>query len=298
MDGIKTLDDVMQDAVLNPDIIAMLDGGNGKREYKPFVDFQVDTDGFQPAEPWDGDIEHAPILFLSPHPAYNRDENCPRYYRDSKKLKQSGKDITLDELKTYLRDHFRQYVAVDGDEVKLNIPLLGDGDKERVEEVIHWSCVYNHMADIFPSGVTDPQMSQKDYVREVMKYAALVPLVPFRINSDKDAVTSAADICWEEFTRHTLYHAGASIFVLIGGTVLNTFLKQNIKDSKKRQDVEKEVKGGNIYRHTGDDKNERLVVWLKFCDDRRHFVDFNKGLKPDALAALKSAFAGLLTSHN
>ena len=86
-----TLDDIISDVVYNKDVHNLL-----TQPYGGIVQFQieecvnngtsVDKEGFQIGEPFDGDIENAPILFLSSNPAFNFDEVSPRYFAASGKV--------------------------------------------------------------------------------------------------------------------------------------------------------------------------------------------------------------------
>ena len=85
------LDDVIEKVVDNDDVRNLL-----KQPYGEIIQFQIeecinngtsiDKEGFQIGEPFDGDIENAPILFLSSNPAFNFDEVSPRYFADSRKV--------------------------------------------------------------------------------------------------------------------------------------------------------------------------------------------------------------------
>ena len=91
--NIKALDDVIREIVFNDDVSQLLSTPNAAHSYDGVVQFQVDEcedngtsiakEGFQIGEPFDGDIENAPILFLSSNPAFNFDEVSPRYFPDS-----------------------------------------------------------------------------------------------------------------------------------------------------------------------------------------------------------------------
>ena len=77
--NIKALDDVIREIVFNDDVSQLLSTPNAAHSYDGVVQFQVDEcedngtsiedEGFQIGEPFDGDIENAPVLFLSSNPA-------------------------------------------------------------------------------------------------------------------------------------------------------------------------------------------------------------------------------------
>ena len=86
------IEKIASEVIYNQDICNLLQNPNNNELYKDLVDFQrkecekhnssIATEGFQIGEPWNGDIENAPILFLSSNPAYNFYEISPRWYWD------------------------------------------------------------------------------------------------------------------------------------------------------------------------------------------------------------------------
>lgn len=275
---------------------------------KPKFDF--DKEGFQICEPWDGDIERAPVLFLSPHPDFHRDEVCPRYHAQNDTLEMDGKSLTLNDLIGFLCEHIQQYVPGENPKSEtLEIPLFGRDGGEKRGAVDYWGSVRNHMEALLPPNVhaqymdkvKAKQLTEKQYARLLMKDAVLVPLVPFRVDTEndndmKEAVKAAADVCWNEFTKHTLVNSGASVFVLVGEDVLNTFAK-HIFDDGTREAIKKDLKNSGIHSYTDNDGHKRLVVWLK--GNQGTFSGFNDdGRTGGAFGEIKAALANVLIYHN
>jgi hypothetical protein len=53
------------------------------------------------------------------------------------------------------------------------------------------------------------------YVRKLMSHAVSMEIVPFKSNNEV-GVDDALETCWNNFTRHIIERASASIFVLVG----------------------------------------------------------------------------------
>ena len=95
--GMKALDDVIREIIYNLEIHDLM-----VNPYRDIVQFQgnecegmtrtrtgrtvIEKEGFQIGEPFDGDIEKAPVLFLSSNPAFNFDEVSPRYFPSFSKI--------------------------------------------------------------------------------------------------------------------------------------------------------------------------------------------------------------------
>ena len=117
-----TLDQVISDIIYNRDVQKLLMQPDLKQPYGEVTQFQIDecedndtsinNEGFQIGEPFDGDIENAPVLFLSSNPAFNFDEVSPRYFADGKvfmpehisatkreKFSDASKEYSFDEIR-------------------------------------------------------------------------------------------------------------------------------------------------------------------------------------------------------
>ena len=110
---IKTLDDVIHNVVYNDDIQSLLKNPDLTHQYNEIVQFQIDEckkngtsidrEGFQIGEPYDGDIEHAPILFLSSNPGFDFDEVSPRYAPNNDTIfdPSDGHTMSFSEIKKF-----------------------------------------------------------------------------------------------------------------------------------------------------------------------------------------------------
>ena len=77
----KGLRDIAENIMFNGEIRKLIQNPNQDGLYRELVGFQIkqcetldlsiEKEGFQIGEPWNGDIENAPILFLSSNPSFD-----------------------------------------------------------------------------------------------------------------------------------------------------------------------------------------------------------------------------------
>ena len=272
-DGGKSLDQILREVVWNSDIRCLLQGffrtgtlDMGK-PYSELVNFQIRecdkhgsgirAEGFQVGEPWDGDIEHAPILFLSSNPAYNFHEISPRYHarRGRVVCPACGGVMNVKAVGKFLRTRIQ---TSPGTGESLHIPLRNGTTKA----VPYWGSVRNNTETLLPDDCLKalPKL-KRERARAVMRHAVCMEIVPFRSKGEA-GVPEALDECWEQFTRHILAHAGAAVFVLVGSKVLNTFTCYALTDGERAK-ARAVLKNGGIYRKVIGDR-ERLIVKADF----------------------------------
>lgn len=272
-----TLDDVIRDIVYNKDVHNLLKQPDSTQPYGKIIQFQIDEcadndtsidkEGFQIGEPFDGDIENAPILFLSSNPAFNFDEVSPRYFADSgkvfnpkhrsatKRVKFSDssreysfdeiremfiepqKEMSFEEIKDFFKTSIQTSPARNDKDQTLRIPLKDGG----TIGVPYWTCVRWDTELLLPSALTSKwtNLNPSQRVREIMKYAVCMEIVPFRSNSEIGVNNKLLDKCWIDFTEHLLKLLGAEVFVLVGNKVLNVFTRQLAISNGVKSDLEK-----------------------------------------------------------
>ena len=306
----KTLDTIIKEIVYNKDVHNLLLRPDATHPYGEIVQFQIDEckdngttieeEGFQIGEPFDGDIEHAPILFLSSNPAFNFDEVSPRYFPASgkifmpehfdenkkvkisdgeysleelkKKLTVPQKEMTFEEIKDFFTTRIQKSPARSDKDQTLRIPIK-DGGTALVK---YWGCVRNNTEFLLPQAlITGSSPSQK--AREIMKYAVCMEIVPFRSNQE-EGVPNALNTCWDTFTKHLLALSGASVIVLIGNTVLDCFVSHLAPNAMGT------LTGQNICRCTIGGR-ERLVVKVDFV--RGAFSKFKTFFSANVIDTLK-----------
>ena len=303
--NIKALDDVIREIVFNEDVSQLLRTPNAAHSYNGVVQFQVDEckdngtsikdEGFQIGEPFDGDIENAPILFLSSNPAFNFDEVSPRYFPDSGKIFMPAhvdlsiqdrvnipagnylfeevkskfavpqKEMSFDEIKEFLKTRIQTSPARNKRDTTLCIPLKDGG----TVGVPYWTCVRNNTELLLPVSLKNQwtNLTPSQRVREIMKYAVCMEIVPFK-SSGESGVENAKDTCWNNFTTHLLELSGASVIVLVGNKVLDSFTSHMAAGAKAILEVK------NIYAcRIG--KKDRQIVKVDFAQGKmRRFATF------------------------
>ena len=181
----KKLKRIVKDIIFNQDISNLLDDyrKNGSitinSPYKDLVQFQIDecvkensdilTEGYQVGEPWNGDIENAPILFLSSNPAYKFYEISPHYDIIKKLIKKAGIIIkNTDSFIEFISTRIQKSPSHDENDSVLRVPVW-----KGKSDVPYWSCVRERTEYLLPDDLKlqwNKKFSRKDYVREIMKY--------------------------------------------------------------------------------------------------------------------------------
>ena len=299
-----TLDQVISDIVYNRDVQKLLMQPDLKQPYGEVTQFQIDecedndtsisNEGFQIGEPFDGDIENAPVLFLSSNPAFNFDEVSPRYFADGKvfmpehisatkrekfsdaskeysfdeirkRFIEPQKEMSFDEIKTFLKTRIQTSPARNDKDQTLRIPLRDGG----TIGVPYWTCVRNNTELLLPSDLTASwtELKPSQKARKVMEYAVCMEIVPFKSNGEK-GVAKAKDTCWSNFTKHLLELSGASVIVLVGNKVLDSFV------SHIASGVRGTLEARKVYSCKIGDK-DRLIVKVDFTEGKiRRFASF------------------------
>lgn len=325
----KILDTIIKEIVCNKDVHDLLLKPDVAHPYREIVQFQIDEctdngttieeEGFQIGEPFDGDIENAPILFLSSNPAFNFDEVSPRYFPASgkifmpahidtakkaeysageysleeikKKLTVPQKEMTFEEIKDFFTTRIQTSQVRKENAETLYIPLKDGG----TFAVHYWGCVRNNTELLLPPALTSQwnDLSRSQRAREIMKYAVCMEIVPFRSNGE-EGVDNAKNTCWDVFTKHLLALSDASVIVLVGDKVLDCFTSKIASDAMGTLD------GHNICRCTIGGK-ERLVVKVDFAQGSfskfQTFFDgkiFDSEKNITVIDALKNAVANSL----
>ncbi len=314
----KTLDDVIREVVFNGDVHQLLLKSDATQPYGDIVQFQMDEctdngtsieeEGFQIGEPFDGDIENAPILFLSSNPAFNFDEVSPRYFLASskifmpahidtakkadfsageysleeikKKLTVPQKEMTFEEVKEFFKTRIQNSPARNKNDQTLRIPLKDGG----TVAVSYWGCVRNNTEFLLPPALTAKwvTLTPSQRAREIMKYAVCMEIVPFRSSSEIGVNEKLLNECWEKYTKHLLALSGASVIVLVGNKVLDCFtshIDPNAKGTLASSSISAQTIGGRA----------RLVVKVDFAQGAMRL--FNTFFSPADIMTLQNAVA-------
>ncbi len=321
-----TLDDIIRKVVYNKDVHDLLKQLDLTQPYGKIVQFQIDAciakgtsiynEGFQIGEPFDGDIENAPILFLSSNPAFNFDEVSPRYFTASgnvfkpehvsitkqvkfsdfsykggysfndirKMFTEPEKAMSLDDIKKFLKIRIQNSPARNDADQTLRIPLKDGG----TVEVPYWTCVKNNTELLLPIALKNKwaclkHLKPRHIARRIMKYAVCMEIVPFRSNREK-GVAEAKDTCFNNFTKYLLELSAASVIVLVGNEVFEVFTRQLKISGADKNTLEKH----GVVKVTIGNK-QRLVVKVDFIKGK--FSRFGKFFDPNVIADLQNAVA-------
>jgi hypothetical protein len=240
------LPDVVNDIIYNEGIHVLLTdalAGDGRllREhpYKKFVEYQRDkyqkkglslaTEGFQIGELWNGDSRRGRVLFLSPNPAIDVQENFPRYHAKTGKISwPNGKEMSVDDVKRFFTNRF-QNAPVKG--LKLHVERVDqNGVAVRPKVVPHWGCVLDSMAKL-NNVLLDDNTPEND-IRNLMKNAFTMDIVPFKSGAQY-GVDEALHRCVRRFAAKILPHVSAPVVVLVGKKVQQAFLDLVPHDDKE-----------------------------------------------------------------
>lgn len=288
------LDSIIQEIIYNKDVHNLLLNPKLAHPYRSIVQFQINEcngkgisineEGFQIGEPFNGDIKQAPILFLSSNPAFNFDEVSPRFFPNSGKLfvpehiengsKKGKKEIKPDSYDSCIKKFFLSRIQKIINGRSLHIPLKNG----KTKAVPYWGCVRENTKYLLPDKILEGYKG-KAKIREIMKYAVCMEIVPFRSNKE-NGVPNALDKCWDTFTTHLLELSRASVIVLVGNTVLDCFVKNFANNA------EGTLTGRNIFRCTIGNKG-RLVVKVDFSQGK--FSRFKTFFSGTVITILKNA---------
>lgn len=275
------LEKIASEVIYNQDICNLLQNPNNNGLYKDLVDFQrkecekhnssIATEGFQIGEPWNGDIENAPILFLSSNPAYNFYEISPRWHWDNsdnggkKILKgKNGDPMSLENILDFIRTRIKESAAKSDKDIALRIRLKKD-NAIYTPAVPYWGNVRERTEYLLPDELKiflGNKMTPATYARKIMEYVVCMEVVPFRSTGEAGLKTNTAAIfnrCWNNFTYQILELSGASIFVLVGSKVLNTFTRK----LNLHQDTKSNLCVGKPLELTIGARN-RIIVYVPF----------------------------------
>ena len=303
--GMKALDDVIREIIYNLEIHNLM--VNPYREIVQFQDNEcrgmtqpekgrpsLSKEGFQIGEPFDGDIEHAPILFLSSNPAFNFDEVSPRYSPSSSRIFMPKhivsadtstvpqREMTFKEIKDFFTTRIQTSPAQNDDDETLRIPLKNGETKE----VSYWGSVRNNTEMLLPQSLTASKqwkaLTPSKRAREIMRYAVCMEIVPFRSSSEIGVNEKLLNECWEKYTKHLLALSGASVIVLVGNKVLDCFtshIDPNAKEILAARSISTQTIGGSA----------RLVVKVDFAQGAMRI--FNTFFSAADIMTLQNAVA-------
>lgn len=136
-------------------------------------------DQHQVPEPWNGDIEHAPILFLGPNPAIDKDEVFPLW---------SWQGEAIEDFFAHRLEHG-------------TYTLLQNGSRKHVT---FWTSVHKRAQEL----LGDDVHGGVDY--------ALTEVVHCKSKTEKDIKKKTLDECVKRYLQPVLELSGAKVIVVLG----------------------------------------------------------------------------------
>lgn len=195
-------------------------------------------DQHQVPEPWSGDIEHAPILFLSSNPSI--DENPSIEEREVFPL-WSWQDEQIEDFFTHRYQGGRKQWIKDG------IHYLQLNGSHSRRSVLFWSCVRERAKELL-SDVDDGV----DY--------ALTEVVHCKSRREK-GVKGALHECAGRYLRPVVELSGAKVIVVLG------------KQAEDAMRSEFNIPNGNVVGPQPIDERQRYIVFLyhpSYCSHPDH----------------------------
>jgi hypothetical protein len=189
--------------------------------------------GYQTGEPWSGDLEKALVLFVTAHPPFVAGENVPRYHTDGTVRSADGGELSLEDVEKFLRDRF-QNAPISGRDFCAGL-VDGEGKPSGFAPSPWLGYARNTMRMLLPpalKGSSKPESDYPAYLRRLLKYAACVPLVPFR-TVNEIGVAEALGACVNQYARYILPHAAAPVVILAGETARRVFLEGMLEEESR-----------------------------------------------------------------
>lgn len=156
---------------------------------RPVLDVQSGTSVRQVPEPWSGDLEHAPILFISSNPSIERAERYP--------LASSSNDLVV--------DFFEHRFGGGQEPWTVNLHTLLDSPRTHsARHVSFWASARARATELLDR----PTEPGKDF--------CLTEVVHCKSEGEQ-GVWAAAEYCSDRYLRDVISASGAVVVVVLGG---------------------------------------------------------------------------------
>lgn len=241
---------ILRQAILHPeekhDEDAFFEGCKNFAQYQRDLckekGLDFNQEGFMVGSPWHGDIEKAPVLFLSSNPAITLGSCFPRWHpsmenpakdkfslggMNSDGLSKHKNFINISDVQNFFTNRFQETAI--SDKGLLNVWMIGkDGglypkcNKNGRRTWVHfWNFMRRTLAALFDMKET---ASSEKSTKYLMQHALSTEIIPFGSMDQKGVHnTLMRDYCWERFVTPILEHCKARIFILIGSVARNDF---------------------------------------------------------------------------
>jgi hypothetical protein len=194
-------------------------GPNGLEDHQ----VTADPDAHQLPEPWSGDIEHAPILFIGSNPSISRDEEFPKW----------------SWANTSIEDYFTHRFS-GGTKSWINAQMeVLKNDGTYTESSAYWLSLQALAAELLNGLVADIKPGQ-DYV--------LTEIVHCKTKKEKFVARASWQTCADRYLASILKLSQASVLVLLGAKARDGMNRQyKLGLSNDIQITKKEIEGLERY---------------------------------------------------
>lgn len=172
------------------------------------VDLQQELNNFQVPEPWNGDIENAPILFLSINPAINENEEFPTF----NKLKWDNNKI----IDFFCNRFDGEYAKIINDNAYIRYK---DGNFSKT--VGYWNTTLKNTAAIMNIDPINVKMGEDNCIIEI---------VHCKTHGQGNLNIRCENECFNNYIEKILKLSKAFIIVLVGIAARDFFIKKYFKE--------------------------------------------------------------------
>ncbi|MDD7649789.1 hypothetical protein [Cloacibacillus porcorum] len=190
-----------------------------------------ETNGYQIAEPWNGDLLNADILFLSSNPGFTPEEKFPRYHGGKgenikfsfyEKNSSQNKWLSIREVRDFFKNRFNETPYTNSGIPSINI--IKDGEEQKKPRgVKFWKIIAKITEDFFRCKLEDKIQDIKSYKIEIFKHIVSMEIVPFKSKSDNILSNAVLNYCWKKYSREIFRESNAPVVFLIGKKAQETF---------------------------------------------------------------------------
>lgn len=179
---------------------------------------------FQFAEPWNGDIENAKILFVSSNPAIDFDEYFPAYDMDNETFTENWNE---EEVKNFFYNRFT-YFSNKRNDAKLNFNKVVKNENGTPKTVKYWTHLNARTKEL----LCRETKLNSDF--------AITEIVHCKSKSEKDIDDKCLETCSKNYLKEIINLSNAKLIVAVGKKakeiIHNLYLKnENITNFEKNK---------------------------------------------------------------
>lgn len=265
-DRSKKLDSLMDSVILNDEIYELwntrLSVDNKPDHFlSEFIDVQyncpkkVETKeppeirGYQIAEPWNGDLLNADIMFLSSNPGFDPIERFPRYHGGKgenikfsfyEKNNSKNEWLSIKEVRDFFKNRFNKIPYTKSGvpsiyrDAGIQSSNINNNDTAPIKPrgVRFWKIIANMTEALLERTLEDKNKEVASYKRELFRHIVSMEIVPFKSKNESILNDKILDCCWKKYSSKIFNMSGASIVFLTGKKAQETFCRCVLKCNK------------------------------------------------------------------